>query len=36
MMLFNSAFASIPPSYFQAAEVAGASSWQKFRDIALP
>ena len=36
MMLFNSAFASIPPSYFQAANVAGASSWQKFRDIALP
>jgi multiple sugar transport system permease protein len=36
MMLFNSALASIPPSYFQAAEVAGASSWQRFRDIALP
>jgi multiple sugar transport system permease protein len=36
MMLFNSAFASIPPSYFQAADVAGASSWQKFKDIALP
>lgn len=36
MMLFNSAFASIPPSYFQAADVAGASSWQKFRDIGLP
>ena len=36
MMLFNSAFQSIPPSYFQAADVAGASSWQKFRDIALP
>ena len=36
MMLFNSAFASIPPSYFQAADVAGASSFQKFRDIALP
>ncbi|HEV7277350.1 MAG TPA: sugar ABC transporter permease [Devosiaceae bacterium] len=36
MMLFNSAFSSIPPSYFQAADVAGASSWQKFRDIALP
>ncbi len=27
---------SIPPSYFQAADVAGASSWQKFRDIGLP
>ncbi|NOX73786.1 MAG: sugar ABC transporter permease, partial [Alphaproteobacteria bacterium] len=36
MMLFNSAFSSIPPSYFQAASVAGANSWQKFRDIALP
>ncbi|MDP8952755.1 MAG: sugar ABC transporter permease [Actinomycetota bacterium] len=36
MMLFNSAFASIPPSYFQAADVAGATSWQKFRDIGLP
>ena len=36
MMLFNSAFSSIPPSYFQAADVAGASSWQKFRDIGLP
>ena len=36
MMLFNSAFQSIPPSYFQAADVAGASSWQKLRDIALP
>ena len=29
MMLFNSAFASIPPSYFQAADVAGATSFQK-------
>lgn len=36
MMLFNSAFSSIPPSYFQAADVAGATSWQKFRDIGLP
>jgi multiple sugar transport system permease protein len=36
MMLFNSAFSSIPPSYFQAADVAVATSFQKFRDIALP
>jgi multiple sugar transport system permease protein len=36
MMLFNSAFQSIPPSYFQAADVAGATSWQKLRDIAMP
>ncbi|MBU1334762.1 MAG: sugar ABC transporter permease [Alphaproteobacteria bacterium] len=36
MMLFSSAFSSIPPSYFQAADVAGASSWQKFKDIGLP
>ena len=33
---FCSAFSSIPPSYFQAADVAGASSWQKFKDIGLP
>ena len=36
MMLFSSAFASIPPSYFQAADVAGASSWRKLVDIGLP
>jgi multiple sugar transport system permease protein len=36
MMLFNSAFSSIPPSYFQAADVAGATNFQKFRDIGLP
>jgi len=36
MMLFTSAFASIPPSYFQAADVAGASSWRKLVDIGLP
>ena len=36
MMLFSSALASIPPSYFQAADVAGASSWRKLIDIGLP
>ncbi|MGO4127063.1 carbohydrate ABC transporter permease [Inquilinus sp. YAF38] len=36
MMLFSSALQSIPPSYFETANVVGASSWQKLRDIALP
>jgi len=36
MMLFSSALQSIPPSYFETADVVGASSWQKLRDIALP
>ncbi|MEW6232240.1 MAG: sugar ABC transporter permease [Chloroflexota bacterium] len=36
MLLFSSALATIPPSYLESAEVAGASGWQKFRDIILP
>ena len=36
MLLFSSALATIPPSYLETAEVAGASAWQKFRDILLP
>jgi multiple sugar transport system permease protein len=36
MLLFSSALATIPPSYLETAEVAGASGWQKFRDIVLP
>jgi multiple sugar transport system permease protein len=36
MLLFSSALASIPPSYMETAEVIGASTWQKFRDILLP
>jgi multiple sugar transport system permease protein len=36
MLLFSSALASIPPSYLETAEVIGASTWQKMRDILLP
>lgn len=36
MLLFSSALATIPPSYLETAEVAGASAWQKLRDIILP
>ncbi|HBY96080.1 MAG: sugar ABC transporter permease [Ardenticatenaceae bacterium] len=36
MLLFSSALATIPPSYLETAEVAGASTWQKLRDILLP
>lgn len=36
MLLFSSALATIPPSYLETAEVAGASAAQKFRDILLP
>lgn len=36
MLLFSSALATIPPSYMETAEVAGASAWQKLRDILLP
>jgi len=36
MLLFSSALASIPPSYMETAEVAGASAWQKFKDIVFP
>ncbi len=36
MLLFSSALATIPPSYLETAEVAGASFWQKQRDIILP
>lgn len=35
-LLFSSALETIPPSYMETAEVAGASAWQKFRDIILP
>lgn len=33
MLLFSSALETIPPSYIETAEVAGANAWQKFRDI---
>lgn len=36
MLLFSSALATIPPSYLETAEVAGASAFQKLRDILLP
>lgn len=36
MLLFSSALATVPPSYLETAEVAGASGWQKFKDIILP
>lgn len=36
MLLFSSALSSIPPSYLETAEVVGASTYQKFRDILLP
>jgi len=35
-LLFSSALETIPPSYLETAEVAGASAWQKLRDILLP
>ncbi len=36
MLLFSSALATIPPSYLETAEVAGASFLHKLRDILLP
>lgn len=36
MLLFSSALASIPPSYWETADVMGASVWQKLRDIFIP
>ncbi|MGV8025151.1 MAG: carbohydrate ABC transporter permease [Anaerolineaceae bacterium] len=36
MLLFSSALATIPPSYLETADVAGASFWQKLRDIFFP
>ncbi|MFQ5856080.1 MAG: carbohydrate ABC transporter permease [Anaerolineae bacterium] len=36
ILLFSSALATVPPSYIETAEVAGASAWQKLRDIILP
>lgn len=36
MLLFSSALASLPPSYVEAAAVAGASGWQTLRDVFLP
>lgn len=36
MLLFSSALGSIPPSYLETAEVTGASTLQRLRDIILP
>jgi len=36
MLLFSSALGSIQPSYLETASVAGATGWQKLRDIILP
>ncbi len=36
MLLFSSALGSIPPSHMETASVAGASTWQRLRDIILP
>ncbi|HEX7022886.1 MAG TPA: sugar ABC transporter permease, partial [Trueperaceae bacterium] len=36
MLLFSSAFGSIPPSHLETADVAGAGPWHKLRDIILP
>ncbi|MGC9530632.1 MAG: carbohydrate ABC transporter permease [Candidatus Bipolaricaulaceae bacterium] len=36
MLLFSAALGNIPPSYWETAEVAGASPWQRFRDVILP
>lgn len=36
LLLFSSALATVPPSYLETAEVAGAGSWQKLRDIVAP
>jgi multiple sugar transport system permease protein len=36
MLLFTSALGSIPPSYMETAEVLGASTWRKLRDILFP
>lgn len=36
MILFLSALETVPPTIYEAAEVDGASSWQKFKSITLP
>ena len=36
ILLFSSALETIPPSYVETADVAGASAWRKFRDIIFP
>jgi multiple sugar transport system permease protein len=36
MILFSSALETVSPTLYEAADVDGASSWQKFKSITLP
>lgn len=36
LLLFTAAISSLPPSYLETAEVLGASTFRKFRDVILP
>jgi multiple sugar transport system permease protein len=36
MLLFSAAIETIPPSFLETAEVLGAGSWRRFKDIILP
>ena len=36
MLLFSAALGNIPPSFWETADVIGASAWQRFRDIIFP
>jgi len=36
MLLFSAALETIPPSYLETAEVIGASTWRKFKDVIFP
>lgn len=36
MLLFSAALSNIPPSFWETADVLGASAWQRFRHIVLP
>ncbi|MGE0032634.1 sugar ABC transporter permease [Pseudothermotoga sp.] len=36
MLLFSAALETIPPSYLETAEVIGASTWRKFKDVVFP
>jgi len=36
MLLFSAALETITPSYLETAEVIGASSWRKFKDVVFP
>ena len=35
-LLFSAALEAVPPSYFEAADIDGASAWQKFRFVTVP